>query len=190
MTLALQPQPVNRLVWAAARSLAATYAIVVTFFSSGYLDVSVPRLPSIHPMCSDGSDGTVHPTGLPHSETLGSKCECHSPRHIAAYRVLHRPFVPRHPPCALGSLKLIESCQKPKSWTRHRSKIPGFKTNKTYLTTFDKQKRKLKSPSAHRPRVKSCKVSKLKAKSSCTLTCLSGDYSRLLPDAASKSPTC
>ena len=31
-------------VWAAARSLAATGAIVVTFFSCGYLDVSVPRV--------------------------------------------------------------------------------------------------------------------------------------------------
>ena len=35
-----------RRVWALPRSLAATYGIVVTFFSSGYLDVSVHRLPS------------------------------------------------------------------------------------------------------------------------------------------------
>ena len=31
-------------VWAAARSLATTCAITVVFFSSGYLDVSVPRV--------------------------------------------------------------------------------------------------------------------------------------------------
>ena len=35
---------VTRLVWALPRSLAATYGIIVIFFSSGYLDVSVPRV--------------------------------------------------------------------------------------------------------------------------------------------------
>ncbi len=35
---------VNLLVWAPARSLAATSAITVVFFSSGYLDVSVLRV--------------------------------------------------------------------------------------------------------------------------------------------------
>ena len=34
-------------VWADPRSLAATYGIVITFFSSGYLDVSVHQLPTI-----------------------------------------------------------------------------------------------------------------------------------------------
>ena len=29
---------------------------------------------------------------------------CHSPGLIAAYRVLHRPAMPRHPPCALSRL--------------------------------------------------------------------------------------
>jgi hypothetical protein len=42
--------------------------------------------------------------GLPHSEIPGSKVVCTSPRLIAAYRVLHRLLVPRHPPCALCSL--------------------------------------------------------------------------------------
>jgi hypothetical protein len=31
---------------------------------------------------------------------------CHSPRLIAAYHVLHRFLVPRHPPQALSSFKL------------------------------------------------------------------------------------
>lgn len=44
-------------------------------------------------------------TGLPHSEIPGSKPDCSSPRRIAAYRVLLRPSVPRHPPRALCSLK-------------------------------------------------------------------------------------
>ena len=35
---------VNLPVWANARSLATTSAITVVFFSSGYLDVSVPRV--------------------------------------------------------------------------------------------------------------------------------------------------
>ena len=35
------------MVWALPRSLAATYGIVITFSSSGYLDVSVRRVPSI-----------------------------------------------------------------------------------------------------------------------------------------------
>ena len=42
--------------------------------------------------------------GLPHSEILGSKVVCTSPRLIAAYHVLHRLSVPRHPPYALISL--------------------------------------------------------------------------------------
>ena len=44
------------------------------------------------------------PHGLPHSEIPGSKPVCGSPRLIAAYHVLHRLPVPRHPPCALHSL--------------------------------------------------------------------------------------
>jgi hypothetical protein len=35
---------VTWLVWANPRSLAATYGITFVFFSSGYLDVSVPRV--------------------------------------------------------------------------------------------------------------------------------------------------
>ena len=36
------------MVWAPSLSLAATQKIVITFFSSGYLDVSVHRVPLIH----------------------------------------------------------------------------------------------------------------------------------------------
>jgi hypothetical protein len=38
----------SQLVWASPRSLAATYGITIVFFSSGYLDVSVPRVASLH----------------------------------------------------------------------------------------------------------------------------------------------
>src|SRR5262244_3688700 len=44
------------------------------------------------------------PAGFPHSDISGSKCVCHSPELFAAYHVLHRLLVPRHPPCALSSL--------------------------------------------------------------------------------------
>ena len=42
--------------------------------------------------------------GFPHSEIDGSPDECSSPSLIAAFHVLHRLEVPRHPPCALSSL--------------------------------------------------------------------------------------
>ncbi len=38
--------------------------------------------------------------GFPHSETPGSKPMCGSPGLIAAYRVLLRLVMPRHPSCA------------------------------------------------------------------------------------------
>ena len=42
--------------------------------------------------------------GLSHSEILGSKVICTSPRLFAAYHVLHRLQEPRHPPYALSYL--------------------------------------------------------------------------------------
>ena len=42
--------------------------------------------------------------GLPHSEMYGSLPACGSPYLFAAYRVLHRLSMPRHPPYALCSL--------------------------------------------------------------------------------------
>src|ERR1700675_2327213 len=44
--------------------------------------------------------------GFPHSEILGSKLACSSPRLIAACHVLHRLLAPRHPPYALSSLTI------------------------------------------------------------------------------------
>ncbi len=71
-------------VWAAPLSLATTQGITLVFSSSGYLDVSVPRVrPPV------GVTG-LQPAGLPHSDTRGSMGMCPSPRLIAAYRVLPR----------------------------------------------------------------------------------------------------
>ena len=90
-------------VWALPISLAATFGIIFIFFSSGYLDVSVHRVP---PVClwiqhtvTEGSSA-----GFPHSDIRGSWLMCSSPRLFAAYRVFLRLSVPRHPPCALSCL--------------------------------------------------------------------------------------
>ena len=83
-------------VWADPRSLAATGGITLVFFSSGYLDVSVPRV-----RLPIARDAPIARSGLPHSDTRGSKGMCPSPRIFAACRVLHRLWEPRHPPCAL-----------------------------------------------------------------------------------------
>ena len=43
-------------------------------------------------------------SGFPHSDIAGSRPVCGSPALIAAYHVLHRLLVPRHPPCAFCRL--------------------------------------------------------------------------------------
>ena len=77
----------------------------VSFSSSGYLDVSVPRVPS-GKLCIGLSVLKVYLSGFPHSDIHGSKDICSSPWLFAAYHVLHRLSVPRHPPCALYSLTI------------------------------------------------------------------------------------
>ena len=49
----------------------------------------------------------LHSYGLLHSDISGSMCACHSPELFAAYRVLLRLLMPRHPPCALISLNSL-----------------------------------------------------------------------------------
>ena len=98
-----EPRDARITVWALSISLAATLEIEVSFSSSGYLDVSVPRVPHvwlwIHHTLTEG-----YSAGFPHSEICGSKDICSSPQLIAAYHVFHRLLVPRHPPCALTTL--------------------------------------------------------------------------------------
>ena len=81
-------------VWAPSLSLATTQEIIVIFFSSAYLDVSVRRVCALCAAC-------LQHAGLPHSEIRGSSHICWSPRLIAAYHVLHRLREPRHPPYTL-----------------------------------------------------------------------------------------
>ena len=75
----------------------------VVFSSSGYLDVSVHRVPFVwlwiyHTMTE------VSSAGFPHSDICGSGLICSSPQLFAAYHVFRRLSVPRHPPCALVCL--------------------------------------------------------------------------------------
>ena len=98
-----EPHGARTMVWALPRSLAATYGIDVSFSSSGYLDVSVPRVPS-HTLCIHVWVRKVFLRRFPHSEICGSMDICSLPQLIAAYHVFHRLSVPRHPPYALYSL--------------------------------------------------------------------------------------
>ncbi len=104
-------------VWALPRSLAATCGIDFSFFSSGYLDVSVRRVP-LHNLWIQSWMHGVPPCGFPHSDTRGSPDICSSPRLFAACRVFLRLPVPRHPPCALSCLTLGTRFQPRSIWRR------------------------------------------------------------------------
>ena len=94
--------PVN---WAVPRSLAATGGISVDFCSSGYLDVSVPRVCFNAPMYSVRNDRKR--PGFPIRKSPDQSQFAGSPRLIACYNVLHRLLPPRHPPCALDYLNHV-----------------------------------------------------------------------------------
>ena len=98
-----EPRCARTTVWPLSISLAATLEIDVSFSSSGYLDVSVHRVP-FHTLWIGVWIPGVYPGGFPHSDTCGSMDICSSPQLFAAYHVLHRLQVPRHPPYALISL--------------------------------------------------------------------------------------
>ena len=90
-------------VWANPLSLTTTQGIssislppdTEMFHFSGFL----------HTMCG----AWITPGGLPHSDTCGSSVACASQQFFAAYRVLLRLSVPRHPPYALITLTLLYS---------------------------------------------------------------------------------
>ena len=78
----------------------------VVFSSSGYLDVSVHRVP-FHSLWIGLWILEVFSSRFPHSDISGSMDICSSPKLFAAYHVFHRLLVPRHPPCALLRLTLL-----------------------------------------------------------------------------------
>ena len=98
-----EPRSARTSVWALPISLAATFGIDVSFFSSGYLDVSVHRVPH-HNLWIQLWLTELSSAGFPHSDIHGSIDICSSPWLFAAYHVFLRLLVPRHPPCALISL--------------------------------------------------------------------------------------
>ena len=108
-TLQSEPQNARILVWALPLSLAATHGIDVSFSSSGYLDVSVHRVP-FHTLWIGVWMTEVCSAGFPHSDISGSWDICSSPKLFAAYHVFHRLLVPRHPPCALLCLTVLRLC--------------------------------------------------------------------------------
>ena len=95
-----EPRHARTSVWAFSISLAATLEIDVSFSSSGYLDVSVHRVPGLNLWIQLRSTKVCF-VRFPHSEICGSMNICFSPQLFAAYHVFHRLLVPRHPPCAL-----------------------------------------------------------------------------------------
>ena len=128
--------------WPGPRSLATTNGVSVDFLSSGYLDVSVPRVCPYSPMYSGISTcltllmiatprGTAASGqgparsvalrsnnnrisgGFPHSDIHGSKPIPGSPWLNAGYHVLHRLLLPRHPPNALIALDPIQKTTGP-----------------------------------------------------------------------------
>ena len=98
-----EPRNARIPVWALPVSLAATPGIDVSFSSSGYLDVSVHRVP-FHTLWIGVWIHEVFSCGFPHSDICGSRDICSSPQLFAAYHVFRRLLVPRHPPCALSCL--------------------------------------------------------------------------------------
>ena len=93
------PQRKTSAVWAISRSLAATEEIDFSFFSCGYLDVSVHRVrrPHLWIQC-----GPVRVSRDQHSFNS-------SPELFAVFHALRSLLTPRHPPCALSSLVHINS---------------------------------------------------------------------------------
>ena len=102
-----EPRNARTPVWPLSLSLAATHKIDVSFSSSGYLDVSVHRVPFRTLWIGVRMTGVL-PAGFPHSDICGSGDVCSSPQLFAAYHVFLRLLVPRHPPCALFCL-IIQS---------------------------------------------------------------------------------
>ena len=103
-----EPRHARIPVWALPVSLAATPGIDVSFSSSGYLDVSVHRVP-LHMLWIYIWIHELPSCGFPHSDICGSRDICSSPQLFAAYHVFLRLLVPRHPPCALSCLTSFSS---------------------------------------------------------------------------------
>ncbi len=102
------PHVFLRPVWPLPLSLATTYGISFDFSSSGYLDVSLPRVPRVYLWIQYTLHGSS-PWEFPHSDIRGSMLICGSPRLFAACHVLLRLLMPRHSLHALFCLNSLGS---------------------------------------------------------------------------------
>jgi hypothetical protein len=78
-------------------------------------------------MYSDTGNTTSLVLGFPIRTSSDPRSVDSSPRHIAASHVLHRPLMPRHPPCALKHLQhKNQFIQKNRNYTttRHHQNDP------------------------------------------------------------------
>ncbi len=99
------PQRKTFTVWALPISLAATHGIDFSFFSSRYLDVSLPWVGHVC-LC-------IQHTLIRESRDQYSFVSY--PKLFADFHALHRLLMPRHPPCALSNLTTETSnSHKPK----------------------------------------------------------------------------
>ena len=80
--------------------------LVLDFFSSPYLDVSVREVPFLT-LCIQARIYDSSSYGFPHSDIRGSMLISNSPRLFAGYHVLLRLSVPRHSPYALFRLNSL-----------------------------------------------------------------------------------
>src|SRR3546814_14494169 len=74
--------------------------------------VSLPYVPSTHPIYSDAGNTTSLVLGFPIRTPSDHSSVDSSPRLIAASYVLHRLLVPRHPPYALTHLQTLSKQNK------------------------------------------------------------------------------
>ena len=96
----LTPSVLLLSVWPLPLSLATTRRISFDFSSSGYLDVSVPRVPHVN-LCIQLTFRDSSSRWFPNSEICGSMYIYYSPQLIAVSHVLRRLPMPRHSPYAL-----------------------------------------------------------------------------------------
>src|SRR3546814_317090 len=98
--------------------------------------VSLPYVPSTHPIYSDAGNTTSLVLGFPIRTSSDHSSVDSSPRLIAASYVLHRLLVPRHPPYALHYLQ--QRCSRPlcSSQTTHKQP-PHADTNKKKILRYD-----------------------------------------------------
>src|SRR5213075_654992 len=95
-------------VWAVPLSLAATDGIDVSFYSCGYLDVSVPRVSSYSPIHSASSNAVLLALRFRIQKSPDQCLFASFPELIAGCRVFLRLSMPRHPPYTLGKLDLLD----------------------------------------------------------------------------------